>query len=229
MKARAENEGTRSVTVATMTDFDHNKVLADSARAALAPLGFKRKGRSRTWYRDGTWWLAVIEFQPSSYSRGSYLNVSPMWLWCPGGAHLAFEVFGRVHGYTGALDSDQFRAAADQLATAAREHSLAMIGEITSPAGAAAFMEVPDRSGRVSYPDLNGGIAHGLNREWQNAERLLVGFLARAETFESPSAYTPWAQELVGYLGTPAFEEAIRECIAQRRTDLKLPSAALGL
>jgi hypothetical protein len=205
-----------------MAELDHNKLIADAARAALGPLEFRRKGRSRTWYRDGTWWLAVIEFEPSSFSRGSYLNVSPMWLWNPGGSHLTLDVFGRVEGYTEALDVDQFRAAADQLAATAREQSLAMIEEISSPAGAVKFMESPERAGRISYPDLNGGIAHGLCREWETAERLLNGFVTRAETFESPSPYTPWAQALVSQLGTPGFGEAVSQRIVQRRAELKL-------
>ena len=106
---------------------------------------------------------------------------------------------------------------------------MAMIGEITSPAGAAAFIESPARSGRVSYPDLNGGIAHGLSRDWDNAERLLSDFVTRAETFESPRDCTPWAHTLLGHLRKPAFEDAIRECVAQRRADLKLEPAALVL
>jgi hypothetical protein len=33
------------------------------------------------WLDDHTWWLVVVEFQPSSWSQGSYLNVGAMWLW----------------------------------------------------------------------------------------------------------------------------------------------------
>jgi hypothetical protein len=40
-----------------------------------------RKGRSRVWFDDQGWWIGVVEFQPSSWSRGTYLNVGVSWLW----------------------------------------------------------------------------------------------------------------------------------------------------
>jgi hypothetical protein len=151
-----------------------------------------------------------------------------MWLWKPGGTHLSFDVFGRVDGYAEAADVDQFRAAADQLAATARDQSLTMIEEISSPAGAVTFMESPERGGRISYPDLNRGIARGLCREWDTAERLLNEFIIRAETFETPSPFTPWGRPLVRELGTPGFEEAVKERVVQRRADLKLEPAPVA-
>src|SRR6266436_5784902 len=60
---------------------DHNRIIAAAAKAVLAPIGCIRKGRSRTWLDDHEWWVGVIEFQPSAWSRGSYLNVGACWLW----------------------------------------------------------------------------------------------------------------------------------------------------
>ncbi len=60
---------------------DHNAVLRTAARAALLPLGLIQRGRSRVWLDDRGWFLIVVEFQPSSWSKGSYLNVAAMWLW----------------------------------------------------------------------------------------------------------------------------------------------------
>jgi hypothetical protein len=42
----------------------------------LTPLGLTQRGRSRLWLDDHGWWLIVVEFQPSAWSRGSHLNVS---------------------------------------------------------------------------------------------------------------------------------------------------------
>jgi hypothetical protein len=44
-------------------------------------MGIVQKGRSRLWHDDHDWWAGLIEFQPSSRSRGSYLNVGVQWLW----------------------------------------------------------------------------------------------------------------------------------------------------
>lgn len=65
--------------LAELADFDHNKILNAAAREVLRPLGFRQRGRSRMWFEDRGWWLVLVEFQPSQWSRGSYLNVGPMW------------------------------------------------------------------------------------------------------------------------------------------------------
>ena len=39
-------------------------------------MGFWRKGRSRMWLADRDFWLGVVEFQPSGFRKGTYLNVA---------------------------------------------------------------------------------------------------------------------------------------------------------
>ena len=46
----------------------HNQVIAEAAAAALAPLGMARKGRSRIWLDDQSWWLGIAEFKPANRS-----------------------------------------------------------------------------------------------------------------------------------------------------------------
>jgi hypothetical protein len=53
-----------------------SQIIAAAARRALAPVGFWRKGRSRVWLSDHGFWLTVVEFQPSGFGKGSYLNVA---------------------------------------------------------------------------------------------------------------------------------------------------------
>ena len=60
---------------------EHSKIIARVAKETLAPLGLFQKGSSRTWTDDHGWWIVVIEFQPSGFGKGSYLNVGAMWLW----------------------------------------------------------------------------------------------------------------------------------------------------
>ncbi len=60
---------------------EHTRIIATAAKAVLQAHGFTRKGRSRVWFADRGFWLSVIEFQPSAWSRGSYLNVAVHWLW----------------------------------------------------------------------------------------------------------------------------------------------------
>ena len=60
---------------------EHGKLIAAAAKAALLPLGCRRKGQSRCWYSDERFWCIFIEFQPSGWSKGSYLNAAATWLW----------------------------------------------------------------------------------------------------------------------------------------------------
>ena len=59
----------------------HNKIINMAARKILAPEGLFRKGSSRTWIDDNGYFVIQVEFQPSSYDRGSYLNVGISFLW----------------------------------------------------------------------------------------------------------------------------------------------------
>jgi hypothetical protein len=60
---------------------EHGKLIAAAAKAALAPLGCKRIGQSRCWVSDHRSWVIMVEFQPSAWEKGTYLNVWPIWLW----------------------------------------------------------------------------------------------------------------------------------------------------
>lgn len=67
--------------MSTSSKNEHGKLITAAAKAALLPLGCIRKGQSRVWYSDQRFWAIVIEFQPSGWSKGSYLNISRKYLW----------------------------------------------------------------------------------------------------------------------------------------------------
>src|SRR5262249_20811083 len=96
----------------------HSKLITAAARTILRPLGLFQKGRSRTWLDDRGWWVGVVEFQPSSWSRGSYLNVGCMWLWDVKN-YVSFDEGYRVESFAEYQDDDQFRQAATDLANRA--------------------------------------------------------------------------------------------------------------
>lgn len=100
----------------------HNHIIANAALSALGPLGFNRKGRSRTWIADHDWWVAVVEFQPSSWSKGCYLNVAAHWLWSSED-HISFDFGDRVGGFAEYSSDDDF-------AEAMHNHCLIAVQEV---------------------------------------------------------------------------------------------------
>ncbi len=85
-------------------------------------MGLVQRGRSRLWIDDQGWWLINVEFQPSSWSRGSYLNVGVQWLWHRSPT-FSFEFGNRVAeaGFMPFETPEEFDQAANRLAALAAE------------------------------------------------------------------------------------------------------------
>ena len=92
------------------------KLVTQAGREVLRPLGLLQKGRSRIWLDDHGWWLAVVEFQPSGFSMGSYLNVGVTWLFDPDKAHLFFDLSYRIDPGADYESDEQFGLEARRLA-----------------------------------------------------------------------------------------------------------------
>lgn len=101
------------------------RALGDAARRSLGDLGLcRRRSSPRLWWLDRGWWLVNVEFQPSSWSVGSYLNVGLQHLWVVRD-HRIFEYGSRVPISGGQFvelvgNESDVRAAADAVAQAAR-------------------------------------------------------------------------------------------------------------
>jgi hypothetical protein len=81
---------------AMATQNEHGRLIAAAAKAALAPIGCFRRGQSRVWLSDERYWAIMVEFQPSGFSKGSYLNVGASWMWSETRRDLVFNVGYRV-------------------------------------------------------------------------------------------------------------------------------------
>jgi hypothetical protein len=98
-----------------------SRLIAAASKTVLQPQGFSRKGRSRVWFADRGFWLSVIEFQPSAWSQGSYLNVAVHWLWGEPDHILSLDKFERVGGFAEFESVEQFRPVAFRMAERALE------------------------------------------------------------------------------------------------------------
>ena len=99
-----------------MESHNHNKIIRKAARTVLGPMGLIQKGQSRTWIDDNGWYFTVVEFQPSAYGKGSYLNVGIHFLWSKHD-YLGYSIGGREDGFV-EFDGDESKFYSDMLSFA---------------------------------------------------------------------------------------------------------------
>lgn len=90
-----------------MTQIDHNKLLKKIAKKRLKPYGIFQQGQSRTFLYDKGWFTIVIEFQPSSFSKGTYLNVNVDFNFYPRN-YFAYSYGNRESGFEEFNSEEQF-------------------------------------------------------------------------------------------------------------------------
>lgn len=206
-----------------MSATDHNRLIRDAARRHLSPLGVLQRGRSRTWIDDRGWWLITVEFQPSGWSRGTYLNVGATWLWYLKD-HLSFDLGYRVEGFRELTGGDA-QYACDEVARRAAREVEALRARIPDIEAVAREQKVAP-AGDL-WPRYHVAVAEALTGHFGEARR-------RFETLALTSADDPdiaWVQELrarasllLSLLGNAsAFSEEIRSTIHQTRRALRLP------
>ena len=203
----------------------HDKIIADAAKRALAPLDFRRKGRSRTWLADHGWWLAIVEFQPSAWSKGSYLNVGAHWLWSEIG-FLSFDFGGRVHEHVEYLSDAQFAPAAARLAEKAAVEARRLTAMFSSVEAAADILVAEQTAagehsggGWMTY---SAGLAAGLAGRADPIDmfnRVLGG------SAPPDSALKTKAARMAQLVRDPArFKAEVAATIVRHREALKLPA-----
>ena len=93
---------------------DTKKLIKRIAKEKFSGLGLKQKGQSRLWYFLGDYYLILIEFQPSSWDNGTYLNVGLDFNWYPKD-YFAFEFGYRLSDFKKSTDEKQFEIELQQL------------------------------------------------------------------------------------------------------------------
>lgn len=163
------------------------KLIAAAATATLSPLGCQRLGKSRTWISDQRFWLIVIEFQPSSWEKGSYLNVGAMWLWRARKGH-AFNAGYRIADFVPFYNSEQFSSAAAGLAAQAAQEVQRLRVQFGSLHDI--YRYLLDHTSEENWKIFHAAIAAGLVGDIDNARRLFRIFA------DMPIRGTQWEIEL---------------------------------
>lgn len=219
------------------TERERDRLIADAAREVLGTLGFTRKGRSRLWFADYGWWLILVEFQPSGWSRGSYLNVAAKWLWSPSPSwsfDFAVNPAARVNGFVEYQSEDQFRTASRELANTAAREALRL--RETFPNICAVADRLADKASgcRDGWNAYHAGVAAYLAGRTTTAEQFFTD-LSRPRPDDPPGA--KWLHDLratARMFATITSErdvlrEALADLVRQSRISLRLPGSNLKL
>ncbi|MER9234509.1 DUF4304 domain-containing protein [Mesorhizobium sp. M0622] len=193
-----------------MAENEHGRIIASEAKTALQPAGFRRRGRSRVWIADRGFWLSVVEFQPSSWSKGTYLNVAVHWLWSLPPYTLTFDRVERVGSFVEFESPEQFFPLVGQMAREAVEIDQAHRSMFPSVHAAATILVNELQPGAYGeWPALNAGVAAGLAGDFETARRL----------FESARRHAAsQAQVILTYIDDPvAFRSYVRGIIEAER------------
>lgn len=204
------------------TNASHNKLITAAARAHLSPFGCTQKGRSRTWLLDRTWFVSIVEFQPSSFGKGTFLNVGAHFLWTQDD-HLSFDLGHRIDEFEGYESDEQFAEVADRYARRALAELKALDAKLPHP-GAAAHA-LPKRTNGVLPVRLNRAISHALEGETIEAAKLFDSLTTRPKANDWEQQLVTYCTELLGWLNEPElFRRHIAKVIAEHRRVLGLPA-----
>lgn len=154
--------------MSTSSKSEHGKLIAAAAKAALSPLGCVRKGQSRVWYSDQRFWVIGIEFQPSGWSKGSYLNIKKKYLW-----HLSPGYHGtyRPVDFIAFESPEQFSPLIANMADIAAREVAAMASRLKTPEHfRACLLTTPLRDG---WPVYHATISSWLMGDLELTEKLL--------------------------------------------------------
>jgi hypothetical protein len=186
-------------------------------------MGLVQKGRSRTWFDDRQWWLCVVEFQPSAWSRGSYLNVGCMWLWLVKD-YITFDEGHRVESFVDFRDEEQFERAAVQLAERAAQEVNRYRALFPNIANLAEYYSGQDLAS--GWPCYNAAIACALSNKVDVARSLFKRFAEPRADNEFIANVQDDSKLLASLVGTHQFCEVIADRVRQTRETQKLPAVA---
>jgi hypothetical protein len=180
-------------------DFDHNKLIAQVAKQTLLPAGLKRKGKSRLYYDDNGWWCTIIEFQPSGFSKGSYLNVGVSWL-LNEKSSWSFCVGSRRQEFTSAENESEFSSAVFEMAMRAKEIAEDNRERFSTISKAHDYYQSIKREGWDCY---YAAVIAGLSHEFFTAKENFNSWLAYPETTEWQKEANVRVRELMQLLERP--------------------------
>jgi len=199
-------------------DFDHNKLIAQIAKQTLLPVGVKREGKSRFYYDDNGWWCTIVSFQPSSFSKGSYLNVGVCWLLYEND-YWTFNVgsqAGSDRGFTSAKNESKFTSAVFEKAMYAKDIVENNRERFSTISKAHEYYQSIKREGWDRY---YAAVIAGMNHEFAIAENDFNSLFEYPETYDWEKERNSRSRKLTDLLSRPKeFAETATQIVLNSRT-----------
>jgi hypothetical protein len=208
------------------TTSPHARLITQAARSILRPAGLVQRGRSRLWLDDHGWWTITVEFQPSGFSKGSYLNVGVTWLWQTTDApHFSFDLSGRVEEFVDYKSDDQFRSEARRLAMRALEEVKRLRLKLPDLNAAADLLEEKASRRPIGWPAWNAAVALGLGGPGERSAAMFAHVVASDDDRE-------WWRPVMRQAATwqrlvvddhQLFSKEVKAVVRRTRLALRLP------
>ncbi|MBL9046413.1 MAG: hypothetical protein JNK34_03750 [Tabrizicola sp.] len=201
-------------------EVDHNQKIKNIARSVLRPAGISQRGKSRFWFDDRGWYATCIEFQPSGWSKGTYLNTAIMWFWKPKD-YWSHDTNSERQPFVSAENERDFEIAVTSMSQIALNRSLENRRCLTNPAEACRMIE---RGVVMDWAEYHLGIASGLANKMDKA----AFHLRRVINLTSDFAWVKERNEDIKELLVSAqdhqhFVGVIRDRVSVTREMLRLP------
>ena len=207
----------------------HGRLIAAAARAHLLPLGCRRRGQSRFWSADHGFWQIGIEFQPSGWSKGSYLNVGVQWLWYPK-PYFTFDAGYRVADFVTFVDEVQFAPEADRLAARAAEEVRVLRERFHSLPAIAHHLETTPPHHNTAWAVYHVAVAAGLAGDVLKAHNLFDRLLKELADRNRPEQQRAVAERLVSCVSdTAAYRRAVLALVEECRALQRLAPGPIDL
>lgn len=174
----------------------------------------KRKGKSRIWFKDNGWWLAVVEFQPSDWGKGTYLNVAATWLW-HANEYLSFDEYERADSFAELTDPATFALTVNDYASLAATKVVSLCNQFATLSSVARHLRT--KVGGNPWQHYHAMMASLANGELEFARVQLNELLQ----FEDN---VPWCLDLKAK-AAKTMDEASDGCVARALVENEIATA----
>jgi hypothetical protein len=150
--------------------FDHNRLLKKVVKARLTPHGIIQEGKTRTFLYDNGWWAIIVEFQSSSFSKGTYLNIGIDFNFYPRD-YFAFEYGYREKGFDEVNNEVQFEHMVNEYCDFVIDKAEELKSKFKNARSAIKAYE--KQSANSGWDNFNLGILFGIAGQLKTSKQLL--------------------------------------------------------